>query len=190
MADFTAEPSPEYQRLKAEHHALMKRCGEANAAGRYEEHERLKDELSAVGDALERTPDQQYINEMNRVEWEATQARLQAAYAKEGRSAVVLSFERSALDESETRAEAVSGFGMVQRAANLVVRSEDLVTVIADMRELTAAELVSVLRRFADSIEDGDGVEVLRLRMHREPGGTWDYSVMETVRGEIKYDLW
>jgi hypothetical protein len=62
------------------------------------------------------------------------------------------------------------GVGFSDIAADVLqtLNRADLVTVLADMRVLTAAQLARVLRRMADRIED-DGVVVLRAGPGRRP---------------------
>jgi hypothetical protein len=82
------------------------------------------------------------------------------------------------------------GVGFSDIAADVLqtLNRADLVTVLADMRVLTAAQLARVLRRMADRIED-DGVVVYcgpdPVGGHcGDDDGWW---VMEKTNGELRH---
>lgn len=184
---FSTDPSPEYQQAKAKVDALSTELERSRDPLEYQ---RLLKELSAAEASLNATPEGRYLSELQQLEGDATEASLHAEYLERRRGVIVVSFEEHG-DRDFRPAdmdEAIDEFGLVSWRADGRAAERDLVSVVADMRELTAAQLVRVLRGMADRIEH-DGLEVLHARIPTE-GASFEWSAIERVSGKVEHRVW
>jgi hypothetical protein len=189
VTNFSTEPSEVFRQLTARAQAIRGQLAEAD---RYDRR-RLLAELNAATDAISKTPEGRYLEDARQVEAEATQGRLHAEYATRGRSGVaVLSLNREAA-EFATVDQAIDDIGLASSVVDQLDPrdlADALITVVADLRQVTAAQLVRGLRRIADDIEH-DGLllslELIRLRPDEDLS---QWLVEETVDGDIRHSVW
>jgi hypothetical protein len=163
---FDIAPSPEYLAAKAELDAAQAEwhdmCVRHVWTGNFDDAaaKRNTERIGAAWDALRATPDQRYLGEIQKAERAADDRFHNNELARRGRQTAALSIETD-FSQYATTAEALYNTGLSTRM--LDNGFADPVVVVADMRRLTAAQLVQALRWFADEIEE-NGVSVYNGR--------------------------
>lgn len=191
MANFSTEPSEVFRQLTARVQAIREQLADADLAN--DDRRRLLEELSATGDAISKTPEGKYLEDAWKIEAEATRGRLAAEYAKCGRSGVAHLYLNRVAAEYTTVDQAIDDSGGVSEVVDhphQLDLSDALVSVVADLRQVTAAQLVRGLRRIADDIEDHGLLLSLKLIRLRPDEDLSQWLVEETADGEIRHSIW
>jgi hypothetical protein len=158
MSDFNLSYSENYQRLKAAVEAARKRVFDSGTLSS-EEWERRHADFGAVIDALHETDEWKFLNEIQAVESQSYHEMMDAEAVRRGRMISVLSFEEPKAGDYPNMAEAIADAGFSDVAIDGPVPGGGLLTVFADMRRLSAANVATILRAMAEKIEQ-DGVVV------------------------------
>jgi hypothetical protein len=139
-------------------------------------------------EALRQTPEQQYLDEVKAEEAKAFHDIVDRAGSRLPRGTAFLYFSDDDDEKFLDVGKAIDdGEGFASSVADKPIDS--LVSVAADMRRMTAAQVARVLRKFADDMEE-NGIPV-HLGQHPHPvdGEACEWWVMERPNGELKHDI-
>jgi len=157
---FNTKPSPEYARLKAELDALEKESDDLYRRHRdsdawIEPWGDLKRQITEIHAALQETPEQQYLNQIRAEEMAAHDRETAAELERRGRMVSVLSLNPDGEDldlaaGTHYFSSAVLNHGLVP------VDPDTPLMVVADMRQMSPAQVANCLRMMAKRIEEDD----------------------------------
>lgn len=167
MKQIQLQPSAQYTKLKLARDAARDRF---RATENDDEQEQLWDAYIDAVRALNATPEAQYLAEMQALERQSIDGLLTNEARRRGRMTSMLS-----LDDDGRLASTVIPERAIGKAA---------ITVLADMRQLTAAQVANALQAMAAKIE-ADGIVVYRGTHPLCSDGDW--LVDECVDGRLMH---